>query len=334
MQSDGKKCGACVKKCPKDCIAPRRAGRRPQVEVGNIVLATGYDVFDATRIERYGYGRLPNVLTALEFERLTNASGPTGGRIVMQDASSSTSARKADEWVFEPDGPRRRASPSSTASARATRNYNAYCSRVCCMYSLKFAHLVREKLPDADCYEFYIDMRAFGKGYEEFVERIKAEGTFVVRGRSATVTEPGRPDGRQGRGHPQRPAGRVPGGHGASWPSASCRRRRRDELAGMLGIPRDDDGWFAGAQLQRRPTETERGGVYVAGHVPGAQGHPRHGGPGLGGRGRGAEEHRQRAGTGSRSSLTLDGIESAGQEPAPASARREVRRWPSVSTPS
>ena len=66
------------------------------------------------------------------------------------------------------------------------------------MYSLKFAHLVREKLPNADCYEFYIDMRAFGKGYEEFAERINAEGTFVVRGRTAKVVEEDGRDGHQG----------------------------------------------------------------------------------------------------------------------------------------
>jgi len=69
------------------------------------------------------------------------------------------------------------------------QNYNPYCSRVCCMYSLKFAHLVREKLPDAKCYEYYIDMRAYGKGYEEFSERICEEGVFLLRGRTNSVKE-------------------------------------------------------------------------------------------------------------------------------------------------
>jgi len=89
--------------------------------------------------------------------------------------------------VAQPSGP----APKSVAIIHCVgsrdANYNPYCSRVCCMYSLKFAHLVREKLPDATCHEFYIDMRAFGKGYEEFMERIKAEGTRVVRGRTAQV---------------------------------------------------------------------------------------------------------------------------------------------------
>ena len=78
------KCGACAKKCPKECIDLDATDEIVELEVGNIILATGYDVYDATKIERYGYGTYPNVLTALEFERLTNASGPTGGKIVMK----------------------------------------------------------------------------------------------------------------------------------------------------------------------------------------------------------------------------------------------------------
>ena len=159
-----------------------------ELEVGNIVVATGYDLLDANRMERYGYGTYPNILTPLEFERLTNASGPTGGKIVMRSKQLNKKT-KAEEWVFEPDGP----SPKSVAMIHCVGsprpNYNPYCSRVCCMYSLKFAHLVREKVPDAKCYEFYIDMRAFGKGYEEFYERIREEGVFLMRGRSNSIRE-------------------------------------------------------------------------------------------------------------------------------------------------
>jgi len=80
------------------------------------------------------------------------------------------------------EGPKPRAVAIIHCVGSRDHNYNPYCSRVCCMYSLKFAHLVREKLPDAKCYEYYIDMRAFGKGYEEFFERIKEEGVSIVRG--------------------------------------------------------------------------------------------------------------------------------------------------------
>lgn len=263
VQSNGTKCGACAKKCPKGCIDLDARGDVIQVEVGSVVVATGYDVLDARKIEPYGYGVYPNVLTALEFERLTNASGPTGGKIVTK-TKRFNKRTKSDEWVFDPDGP----PPSSVAIIHCVgsrdANYNPYCSRVCCMYSLKFAHLVREKLPEARCYEFYIDMRAYGKGYEEFFQRIQDEGTFIVRGRSASVTQ------RDGQMYLKGEdilhdrvlefpvdmvllaVGLVPA-EGA------------EGLAAMLGIPRDEYGWFAEADYNSDPTGTERGAVYVAG---------------------------------------------------------------------
>ncbi|MCU0253229.1 MAG: FAD-dependent oxidoreductase, partial [Acidobacteria bacterium] len=188
VQSEGQRCGACVKKCAKQAIDLDAEDEVVVRDVGNIIVATGYEPFPAERVERYGFRRYPNVLTALEFERLTNASGPTGGRIVTK-TKRFNKRRKVEEWVCDPEGPQ----PASVAIIHCVgsrdRNHNPYCSRVCCMYSLKFAHLVREKLPNARCYEFYIDMRAFGKGYEEFFERIKEEGVAVVRGRSAKVIE-------------------------------------------------------------------------------------------------------------------------------------------------
>jgi heterodisulfide reductase subunit A len=267
VQSGGTKCGACVKKCPKECINLDEQDVTIEIEVGNLVLATGYEMLDAAKVERYGYGKYPNVLTSLEFERMTNASGPTGGKIVTKTKKRHR-RRKVDEWVADPQGP----PPKSVAiihcvGSRDT-NYNSYCSRVCCMYSLKFAHLVREKLPDAACYEFYIDMRAFGKGYEEFMERIKAEGAHVVRGRTAQVIEV---DGQlvvKGEDIVQDrlvqyaadlvilAVGLVPAIGTA-------------ELARMLGVPRDPDGFFSELNYNGDPTYTERGGIYVAGMCQG-----------------------------------------------------------------
>jgi heterodisulfide reductase subunit A len=263
VQSDGAKCGVCAKKCPKECIDLDQADEIVELEVGNIILATGYDVYDATKIERYNYGTLPNVLTALEFERLTNASGPTGGKIITK--TKRVSKKRGEEWVFDVD---EGVPPKSVAIIHCVgsrdANHNAYCSRVCCMYSLKFAHLVTEKLPGAKCYEFYIDMRAFGKGYEEFANRIKAEGTFVIRGRTAKVFAQ---DGQMMiRGEDiisdrlvdfpvdmvLLSVGLIPA-HGSA------------DLATMLGLATDDDGWFSELDYNASPTETERGGVFVAG---------------------------------------------------------------------
>jgi heterodisulfide reductase subunit A len=132
------------------------------------------------------------------------------------------------------------------------------------MYSLKFAHLVKEKLHDAACYEFYIDMRAFGKGYEEFAERIKQEGAFVVRGRSATVTET---DGRLVvKGEDivndrlvEFPVDMVLLAVGLI-PAPGT-----EDLSRMLGVTRGPDGWFSELDYNGNPTDTERGGIYVAG---------------------------------------------------------------------
>ena len=101
--TEGKKCGACLKKCPKDCIHLNEKDQIVEFEVGNIILATGYELFDAKRIERYGYGKFPNVLTSLEFERITNASGPTGGKIVLK-TKKLNKRTKVEEWVADPEG--------------------------------------------------------------------------------------------------------------------------------------------------------------------------------------------------------------------------------------
>ena len=264
VQSGGAKCGVCAKKCPKGCIDLGQQDEIAEVEVGNIIIATGYDVYDATKIERYGYGKYPNVLTALEFERLTNASGPTGGKIVCR-TKRFNKRTKADEWVFDADEgvpPRSVAIIHCVGSRDA--NHNPYCSRVCCMYSLKFAHLVKEKLPEADCYEFYIDMRAFGKGYEEFADRIKAEGTFCVRGRTAKVFESAegqmmiRGEDMVSEKLVEFPVDMVLLAVGL------VPARGTDELARMLSLP-TDDGWFAELDYNSDPTDTERGGIYVAG---------------------------------------------------------------------
>ena len=261
--SDGKKCGACVKKCPKDCIDLDQKDEVVELEVGQIVIATGYDVLDPTKIDRYGYGRHPNVLTALEFERLTNAAGPTGGRIVTK-VKKLNKRKKVEEWVFDPMGPQPKSVAIIHCVGSRDQKHNQYCSRVCCMYSLKFAHLVKEKLHGAECYEFYIDMRAFGKGYEEFAERIKAEGTFVVRGRSATVVERGGQMFVKGEdilsdSLVEFPVDMVILAVGLV-PSEGVR-----DLARMLGLSLEADGWFHELNYNGNPTDTERGGVFVAG---------------------------------------------------------------------
>ena len=163
-------CKICATVCPKDAVDHEMQDEIVELEVGSVILATGFKEFDAARIPTYGYGRLDNVLTGLEFERLVNASGPTGGKIKCSNGEEPKAV-----GIVHCVGSR-------------DENYNEYCSRVCCMYSLKFAHLLKEKT-DAEVYDFYIDMRCFGKGYEEFYHRLLEEGTKFIRGRVSEISD-------------------------------------------------------------------------------------------------------------------------------------------------
>jgi heterodisulfide reductase subunit A len=253
------KCGVCVKVCPvKDCINLDEKDSEVEITVGNIIVATGFKTFDPARAEQFGYGKFPNVVTSLEFERLVNAAGPTGGLIRYR------SQDKKGNWIFKGDSDEPRSLALIHCIGSRDENYNKYCSRVCCMYSLKLAHLIKEKIPDAEVSEFYIDMRAFGKGYEEFYERIKEEGIKIIRGKTASVKQSNgqllirSEDIHQGRIiekkvdmvvlavglEPRDDAGRV---------------------AEMLGLSRGTDGWFTEANYLAEPISTYAGGVTIAG---------------------------------------------------------------------
>jgi heterodisulfide reductase subunit A len=151
-----------------------------ELEVGTIILATGFKVFDAARSPFYGYGVYPNVYTALEVERLVNASGPTGGEVLLRDGRHPKKV-----GIVHCVGSR-------------DEKTNRWCSRVCCMYSLKLAHLVKEHT-GAEIYNFYIDMRTPGKSYEEFYDKLLKEGVHFVRGRVAEVTDWARSPDEEGK---------------------------------------------------------------------------------------------------------------------------------------
>ena len=164
------KCGVCAKICEKGAINYEMKDEFVEIEVGNIIVATGFKTFDAKKMPQFGYGRYPNVISSLDFEKLNCSAGSTGGQVLMQNGEAPKSI-----GIIHCVGSR-------------DENYNAYCSRVCCMYALKFAHLVKEKT-GAEVYDFYIDMRAFGKGYEEFYDRLLEEGVRFIRGKVASITD-------------------------------------------------------------------------------------------------------------------------------------------------
>ncbi len=174
------KCRACEEFCEVKAIDFEQEGEIVEVEVGSIIVATGYDIFDPTPIYQYGYKRFDNVITSLEFERMVSSIGPTEGQVVLKDGSTPKSVA-----IIHCVGSR-------------DENYHEYCSRVCCMYGLKHAHQIREKT-GAEVYQMYIDMRCFGKGYEEFYKRVSDEGINFIRGKVAQVTDITLPDEEKGK---------------------------------------------------------------------------------------------------------------------------------------
>jgi heterodisulfide reductase subunit A len=249
-------CKACEKFCEKDAIRFEQQDQELTLEVGNIILATGYDIFDARKIAQYGYGRLPNVFTSLEFERLTNSAGPTNGRITLRDGVTEPKTVGIIHCVGSRD-----------------RNFNNYCSAICCMQSLKFAHLVKEHT-GATVYDFYIDMRTAAKGYDEFYQRVMEEGTLFVRGKPAEVTEAGRLPGEEGKlivqvedtlaGRQRRiPVDMVVLSVGLE-PRADAK-----ELAQRFGISCSFDGWAIEKHPKLDPVATMTEGVFIAGCISG-----------------------------------------------------------------
>jgi heterodisulfide reductase subunit A len=172
-------CYECVKACQFDAVDHTQKDEEIELEVGQVLVSTGYDLFDPKRMGQYGYGKLDNVVTSLEFERMLAATGPTGGKVLLKNGEEPKAV-----GIVHCVGSR-------------DENYNRYCSRVCCMYALKFAHLVKDRTP-AEVYQFYIDMRAYGKGYEEFYTRVLEEGTNVIRGKVAEIVEAPYADPGQG----------------------------------------------------------------------------------------------------------------------------------------
>ncbi len=173
-------CGACQAFCDAGAIDFDQQDTFREIEVGSIVVATGFEVFDGRQIARYGYGRLKNVMSALDFERISHASGPTNGEILTSEGQPPESVA-----IIHCVGSR-------------DEHYHEYCSRVCCMYSLKFAHLVKEKT-GAEVYNCYIDMRTPGKGYEEFYKRLLHEGVQFIRGKVAEVTDVAETEEEEGK---------------------------------------------------------------------------------------------------------------------------------------
>ncbi len=243
--SKGKCKMTCKDACQVDAIDFEEKEQIRELEVGSIVLATGFELFDPGIGHQWGYGLYDNVITGIQFERLANASGPTGGKLVLKDGSE----------------PRRVAIMHCIGSR--DENYYKHCSRVCCMSSVKFAHQVKEKT-GAEVFEFYIDMRCFGKQYEEFYNRVQEEGVHFIRGKGAEVVEV--------EGQLTVRAEDTLLGLFRELPvdmvilnNALIPQADSDEVASLFGLCTGEDGFFLESHIKLAPVSTAVEGVYVAG---------------------------------------------------------------------
>ncbi len=251
-------CMECVRVCEAKAVDHSMKAEDIQVKVGSIIVATGYDILNPSSIKQYGYGIYPNVFTSLEFERLSNATGPTGGKILIRDENGAYTKTPESVAILHCVGSR-------------DVNYHEYCSRVCCMYALKYSHLIKEKVGHGTkVYDFYIDMRCFGKGYEEFYRRCQEEGTVFVRGKVAEITD--RAVTSEERGRLIAVAEDTLMGRRLRIPVdmvilcvAMESRRDAVEVGRIFGINQGADGFFLEEHPKLGPLNTATDGVFIAG---------------------------------------------------------------------
>jgi heterodisulfide reductase subunit A len=238
-------CLECLSACERGAIDHDMKDSFLDLTVGTIVLATGFTDFDPSRIPELGYGRLDNVLTSMEFERLINASGPTSGKVTLKNGQP----------------------PKSVAIVHCVGSrddqYNEYCSRACCMYSLKLAQLVHDYV-DAEVHEIYRDMRTFGKDYEEFYNRTRSKGVNFYHGHVRSIQA-------------------VDDHLVVHWDEAFFNQpdhvavdmvilstgfepqADNARIASLFGISRSPDGFFLEKHPKLAPVETATEGIYIAG---------------------------------------------------------------------
>ncbi len=245
-------CLECVKACDAEAINHEMEDEVVEVDVGSIIVTTGFQQFDPSVIYQYGYGRYDNVITGLQFERLSNASGPTDGAVLLANGRKPESIA-----ILHCVGSR-------------DENYHKYCSRVCCMYSLKYSHLLKEKVPEAAVYQLYIDMRCAGSGYEEFYERLQEEGVNFIRGRAGEVTNIAETPEEEGKlivlceDTLVRRKRRLPVDmvimSCALEPSADA-----EQVARTFSLGRKADGFFLEKHPKLDPVATMTDGIFIAG---------------------------------------------------------------------
>jgi heterodisulfide reductase subunit A len=243
-------CDKCMKACERQAVNFEMKPVTEELEVGTIIVATGADVFDPSALPNYGYGKIPNVITSLEFERLINAGGPSGGHLI----------RPSDKQI-----PKRVAFVQCVGS-RSDRSGRLYCSNVCCMNTIKDSLLIKEHWPDTEIYVFYIDIRAYGKGFEDLYKRARNAGVVFIRGLPAEIVENKKTHNVWliGENTLRKEIYRISADMAIL--SIGLEARKDSEMIQrLLTLSRNQDGFFLEAHPKLRPVDAATGGVFFAG---------------------------------------------------------------------
>lgn len=248
------RCYKCVEACGKlDAIDFSQQPKELWVDVGAIIVATGFENFDPSVIPEYGYGRYPNVVTAIELERINNSVGPTQGRIVRPSDGKEPKRVAIIQCVGSRD-----------------ERFNRWCSGFCCMYSIKNAVLWKQMVPDVEVTIFYMDIRTPSKGYEEFYQRAREMGIRFVHGRPSQITKD--PETGSLFVYAEDIELGMPVEYEADMvvlATAAIPRLDADVLGSVLNIPQSPSGFYMEYHPKLRPVDSPTDGVFLAGAAQG-----------------------------------------------------------------
>jgi len=247
-------CGKCKEACEANAIDFDQVPDELHLDVGTVIVATGVDTYDPTILDDYGYTRFENVITSLEFERLINAGGPSGGKLI----------RPSDGQIPKKVG------FIQCIGSRSQKQGNPYCSNVCCMNTIKDSLLIKEHWPETEIEVFYIDIRAFGKGFEDLYKRSKEEGVAFIRGIPAEIEED--PESRNLRIKVEETAmGKIIEREFDMIILSIGIEPRYDSdvVQKLLTLSRTSDGFFMEAHPKLRPVDAPTPGVFICGCAEG-----------------------------------------------------------------
>jgi len=247
-------CGSCDRVCEPAAISFLEKSEEIEVHAGSIIIATGFEVFEPTEFRKeYGYGKYENVLTAMQIERLLSSFGPTDGKVLRP---SDYKKPKKIGWI-------------QCVGSRSVQLGYPYCSRVCCMYATKEASIVKEANPEIDITIYYMDIRAYGKDFQQYYDHAKKLGVKYVRGRPSSVYE------NKNKSLVIRYKDTLTGKTKEDTvdllvlSTSIIPAKGNKKLAEIIGIKVDENCFFKQESLLENPVESSKEGVYLAGCIQG-----------------------------------------------------------------